>query len=204
MDAQTCLQKMKQAGTLALATVDEEGAPQIRSVSALHYEPDALYFFTGKGKEMSLQLKRDGRLQTLVLTPANEMIRLTGIAREADECDQRAYIDAIFEEQPYMDSIYPGGTRYEAGLIFKIEQISLDYFNLGVRPIERGHFALTAAPKEKGYRITDACISCGACVQSCPQSCIEAGEKMRIRPEHCLHCGSCAAVCPVSAVERIS
>lgn len=38
MDAQTCLKKMQLAGTLSLATVDENGAPQIRCVSAVHYE----------------------------------------------------------------------------------------------------------------------------------------------------------------------
>lgn len=36
MDAQTCLKKMQLAGTLSLATVDENGAPQIRCVSAVH------------------------------------------------------------------------------------------------------------------------------------------------------------------------
>ena len=44
MDAQTCLKKMQLAGTLSLATVDESGAPQIRCVSAVHYEPRAIYF----------------------------------------------------------------------------------------------------------------------------------------------------------------
>lgn len=44
MDAQTCLKKMQLAGTLSLATVDENGAPQIRCVSAVHYESRAIYF----------------------------------------------------------------------------------------------------------------------------------------------------------------
>lgn len=53
MDAQTCLKKMQLAGTLSLATVDENGAPQIRCVSAVHYESRAIYFLTARGKEMA-------------------------------------------------------------------------------------------------------------------------------------------------------
>lgn len=48
MDAQTCLKKMQLAGTLSLATVDENGAPQIRCVSAVHYESRAIYFLTAR------------------------------------------------------------------------------------------------------------------------------------------------------------
>lgn len=51
MDLATCLKKMELVGVLAFATVDSEGAPQIRNISAIHYEPDALYFFTARGKK---------------------------------------------------------------------------------------------------------------------------------------------------------
>lgn len=50
------------------------------------------------------------------------------------------------------------------------------------------------------YKITDACISCGACEAECPVSCISAGEdKYVINPDECIECGSCANVCPVDA-----
>lgn len=51
MDTQTCLKKQELVQVLNFATVDEDGAPQIRNISAIHYEPDALYFFTARGKE---------------------------------------------------------------------------------------------------------------------------------------------------------
>ena len=51
MDARTCLQKLQYVGVLAFATVDKEGAPQVRNISAVHYEPDAIYFFTARGKD---------------------------------------------------------------------------------------------------------------------------------------------------------
>ena len=204
MDAQTCLQKMRLAGTLSLATVDEAGAPQIRCVSAVHYEPDAVYFLTARGKEMARQLDRDGRIQTLVHTRFNEMIRMSGVAAAAPADEQARWIDVIYAEQPYLANVYPGDTR-KINVIYKVENIVLDYFNLGVRPIERAVFSLDGVPAPaKGYRIdAERCIGCGTCAASCPQGCIVEGDAYRIEPEHCLHCGACAEACPAGAVERL-
>ena len=52
------------------------------------------------------------------------------------------------------------------------------------------------------YKITDKCISCGACAQQCPVGCIEQGdERYVIDPNQCIVCGTCAGVCPVEAPE---
>ena len=52
------------------------------------------------------------------------------------------------------------------------------------------------------YKITDACIKCGACAEGCPVQCISEGdERFVIDPERCIECGACAGVCPVSAPE---
>ena len=51
MDAKTSLKKLEYVGVLAFATVDAQGNPQVRNSSAVHYEPDALYFFTARGKD---------------------------------------------------------------------------------------------------------------------------------------------------------
>ena len=53
------------------------------------------------------------------------------------------------------------------------------------------------------YRITDKCISCGACEASCPVNAISQGDdKYVIDPELCIECGTCRAVCPVEAPEQ--
>ena len=50
------------------------------------------------------------------------------------------------------------------------------------------------------YKITDACISCGACEAECPVNCISAGDdKYVIDADACIDCGTCAGVCPVEA-----
>lgn len=201
MDAKTCLQKLQYVGVLAFATVDGQGAPQVRNISAIHYEPEVLYFFTAKGKEFCRQLLADGRVQILGYTKYKEMIRLSARAKPAAE--QQKWIDRIFEEQPYLSNVYPGDTRTLAGIVFEIRDGEIEYFHLGVNPIFRESYAIGGgAVTEKGYQITEACIGCGSCAGHCPQRCIEPGTPYRIRQEHCLHCGNCHGVCPVQAVER--
>lgn len=80
MDAQTCLNKLRYVVVLSFATVDGEGNPQVRNISAIHYEPDALYFFTARGKDFCKELLARGKVQILGYTRYKEMIRLSGTA----------------------------------------------------------------------------------------------------------------------------
>lgn len=193
---------MKLVGVLAFATVDREGAPQIRNISAIHYEQDALYFFTARGKNFCRELMEDGRVQILCYTKYKEMIRLSGRAYAVDDSEQVKWRDLIFEEQPYLANVYPGDTK-DIGIIFCIDKAEVEYFNLGVNPIFRETYHLGDFEiKEKGYFITDACIGCGTCKRNCPQRCINEGQPYMINQNHCLHCGNCYENCPVNAVKR--
>lgn len=50
------------------------------------------------------------------------------------------------------------------------------------------------------YKITDACVSCGACASECPVSAISQGDtQFEIDADTCIDCGNCANVCPVGA-----
>ena len=203
MDAPTCLKKLEHVGVLAFATVDGHGAPQVRCISAIHYEPDALYFFTARGKNFCRELLRDGRVQVLAYTMYKEMIRLSGTARRVPDEEQAEWRDMIFEEQPYLSNVYPGDTR-DIGVVFCIKDMAIEYFNLGVSPIFRESYAVGGGMVEgKGFAILESCIGCGTCRRVCPQDAIEEGRPYRIRPEHCLHCGNCFENCPVSAVARL-
>ena len=50
------------------------------------------------------------------------------------------------------------------------------------------------------YVISDECIACGSCMDSCPISAISDGDIYAIDPDLCIDCGVCASNCPVSAI----
>ena len=136
------------------------------------------------------------------LTKYKEMIRVSGKAVLSPEAEQEKWMQLIFEEQPYLENVYPGKTK-SAGIIFQIKDAQVEYFNLGEHPIFResyswGHSTIT----KKGYYITDRCIGCGACAAVCPQAVIVPGKPYRIQEEHCLHCGNCQERCTVNAVKK--
>lgn len=53
------------------------------------------------------------------------------------------------------------------------------------------------------YKITDECLSCGACVSECPVEAISEGDgKYEIDAAKCTDCGACASVCPADAIVK--
>ena len=69
MDMQTCLKKLQHVGVLSFATIGMDATPQIRCISAIHYEPDAfLFFYSKRGKEFCRELLHDGHVQILAYT----------------------------------------------------------------------------------------------------------------------------------------
>ncbi|WP_229423252.1 4Fe-4S binding protein [Massiliimalia timonensis] len=197
------MKKLEYVGVLNFATVGLDGTPQIRCVSAIHYEPDKLYFFTAKGKDFCRELLEDGQVQILAYTRYKEMIRVSANAVPVAETEQKNYIDLIFQEQPYLENVYPGKTR-EIGIVFAIRDMQIEYFNLGVNPIFREQYLVgNGENKPKGYEITNHCIGCGTCVKGCPQRCIKPGNPYYIIQENCLHCGNCLEHCPVKAIRRL-
>ena len=49
------------------------------------------------------------------------------------------------------------------------------------------------------FKITDACIACGACIDECPVNAIAEGDIYVVDADTCIDCGACAGACPVDA-----
>ena len=48
----------------------------------------------------------------------------------------------------------------------------------------------------------DECVSCGTCVEECPEDAISLDEEeiAVVDPEKCTECGTCVEVCPSEAI----
>lgn len=49
------------------------------------------------------------------------------------------------------------------------------------------------------YKITDECLACGSCLDSCPNEAIVEGDVYSIN-ESCAECGLCVDECPTGAI----
>ncbi len=202
MQATELLQMLRDMRDVCFATVDERGLPQVRVIDVMLVEDGRLYFCTARGKDFHAQLLRFPQVAIAGLNGQWQSVRLSGEAKRLPDALQRQMIDRIFEQNPSMEGVYPGESRYVLEAFF-LDSGELELFDLGHEPVFRQSLALGGgAVRERGFRITDACMGCGSCQRSCPQKCIEAGEPFLIRQEACLRCGRCFELCPVSAIER--
>ena len=201
MTAQNCLEMLREIKDVAFATVDETGLPQIRIVDVMLIEHGKLFFCTARGKDFYRQLMRSPNVAVTGMNRQYQMVRLNGIAKKLAE--QKKWIDRIFDENPSMNTVYPGESRYILEP-FCIDNGEIEFFDLGVSPISRQSFSLdNSAEVYKGFHITETCIGCGKCRKVCPQQCIMPGTPYQIAQMHCLQCGLCTEHCPAEAIVRL-
>jgi len=51
------------------------------------------------------------------------------------------------------------------------------------------------------HKISDSCVSCGACAADCPMEAISEGDgQYKIDPDKCSDCGACVSSCPTESI----
>lgn len=194
------LSMLRKIKSVTMSTVGRDGLPQARIIDVMLVENNSLYFCTARGKDFYAELLEGKTVAIVGMTANYEMIRLSGNAVHLS--DQKSLIDKIFLNNPVMNDVYPGETRYILEP-FCINSGSLEYFDISSNPVYRAYDSFgNIAPTVKGFEITGDCIACGICAKECPQKCIESRHTYTIRQEHCLHCGLCYETCPVKAIKR--
>ena len=183
----------------AAATVDQDGHPQARIINVMLAGDDGMYIVTSRGKPFYKQLIETGEIALAAMCPDCQSLKFTGKLRIAD----KKWVDKVFEENPGMNEVYPGESRYVLDA-FHIYAGHGEWFDLLHYPISRERFAFGgAALEDVGFRIGEDCTGCGLCAQVCPQKCIAPGAPYEIAWEHCLQCGLCAEHCPAGAIARL-
>lgn len=54
---------------------------------------------------------------------------------------------------------------------------------------------------DKGFTVSDTCVSCGKCAQRCPLNNIDLLDGRPAWKGHCTHCMACICGCPADAIE---
>ena len=195
-----CLEQVREVIDGVLSTVDANGNSQSRIIDIMHIDEETVYFLTARGKNVYNELINHPQVSYVNLKN-NKSVRINGIAEKLD--NQKKWIDLMFEENPYMNNVYPGDSRYILEP-FKITKGEMEFFDLTQKPIYRKQFVIgDAIISKKGYVINDKCIACGICKRLCPQKCITESDQFIISQENCLHCGICFENCPSDAIDRI-
>lgn len=201
VDATYYLSILRDIRDVSFATVNEEGKPTVRVIDVMLVDGDVLYFVAARGKAFYRDVVRTRYVAIVGFSRDYKMIRLAGDVEKPK--NQQELIDQAFEENPSMNELYPGESRYILD-VFSLSQGHGEYFDLSVLPIFRQSFRLgdgTVPPQ--GFTITERCTGCKRCLEACPQHCISPGSPYRIHTENCLHCGLCLERCPAAAVEAV-
>lgn len=188
----------RQVKICSASTVDRKGHPRSRIINIMIAAEEGMYIVTSKGKPFYEQLEETGEIALSAMCPDCQSLKFYGKVKKVE----KKWVDEVFRQNPGMNEVYPGDTRYILDA-FLIYEGSGEWFDLLHYPINRETFSYGTEEEVCGFRITDSCIGYGACLKVCPQKCIEEGRPFAIHPEHCLQCGACMEACPAGAVKKL-
>lgn len=187
----------RQVKIVSAATIDREGHPRSRIINVMIAADEGMYIVTSKGKPFYEQLTQTGEIALSAMCPDCQSLKFRGYVKAIG----KEWVDRVFEENPGMEEVYPGDTRYILDA-FLIHQGCGEWFDLLHHPIRREAFSYGMEVEVAGFQIRDTCTGCGRCLSVCPQGCITEGSPYVIALENCLQCGACLEACPANAVNK--
>ena len=87
-----------------------------------------------------------------------------------------------------------------AGDVLKRTQSKKDPGAFFLNAAENKAWPLILKAKVKKFRVSDACIGCGQCVQICPRSNIHIENNKAVIGQNCIGCLGCLQYCPKKAI----
>lgn len=183
-----------------IATIGDDGRPVTRAIDLMLWDDRGVYFLTARGKAFFDQITAQGFV-ALTAVKDKRAVSLRGWVENIGS-EKR---EEIFEKNPYMQLIYPEGTR-DVLDVFRLYKAEGSYFDISdPSRVYRDTVSIGGArTNHGGYSIGYACIGCGRCAHVCPQDCIDVSDVPAVIDQHrCLHCGQCVDACPVGAITRL-
>jgi uncharacterized pyridoxamine 5'-phosphate oxidase family protein/NAD-dependent dihydropyrimidine dehydrogenase PreA subunit len=202
VEKQDCINFLRELIDVSISTVDENGNPQSRIIDIMHADEETVYFLTARGKRIYKQLEANNHVAIVGLSN-NKTVRVIGEVEKLE--NQKEWIDLMFDENPFLNNVYPGDKRYILEP-FKLVKGEMEFFDLNQKPIYRQSFTINTEKPEyftESFKIGENCIGCGICYNSCPQQAILEGIPPKIQQEHCLHCGTCYENCPNDNIHHV-
>lgn len=181
------------------ATVNE-GVPECRILDFNRLKDGNLYFMTSKGKPTYEQLIKRPQLVLNTLIDERYSLRLSAWVEEVDREIRKDIWTEFFTLNPGTKLMYR--KNFDIVALFKLVRGEGEMFHLyESERIRRVRFAFgEETERPMTYEMTDACISCGKCAESCVEQAVYIGEdqKYHIRKMDCDDCGICYTKCPLA------
>ena len=191
------LDLLRKIKSVTFCTV-ENGYPKARIADVMFVEDQKIYFTTARGKSFYRQLINNPNVAIVGMEKKYKTERIKGRIRKED----RHIVDKIFELNPMMNELYEGEKRDILEAFCVYEGVG-EIFDLGTIPIKRTRFSFGGMDViDLGFKINEQCISCGICLDACPEKCISNDAGYKIDKKQCIECGRCYESCRFSAIDK--
>ena len=120
---------LKAAGTYFIATC-EDAQPRVRPFGTVNLYKDKLYIQTGKSKDCSKQIQKNGKVEICAMNKAgNEWVRVAGTLVRADRREPKG---DMLEHYPELKSMYSPDDDNTETLYFK--DATATFYSFGAAP----------------------------------------------------------------------